>query len=340
MRLADRPYDDAAGDFERIWRFLVRDHQDRGGRFRWTIGRFADWKYNLATPRKYVPTFLADTCHLWFDGVGELAAWAIDENVDHDAFAFTKRGYGFLFGSVVDWIEAEWRTYARPCPGDEAHGELVIHLAAADEDEARQLRARGWLDIGRTSTSRRYDVAGLAHPQIALPDGFRLVTMAEDPNWASKERLHHNAWHHDEPVTALDLDLFAYSRTAPTYDPTLDISVVAPDGEHVASCIGFPDHENAFAEIERVCTRSDHRRRGLAAAAIQGCLDALDHAGIATAALTGYGDEAVRLYGKLDAIDTWEWHAWRRIVPLPAARVAVSVVAHAPSPSSATSRRR
>jgi GNAT superfamily N-acetyltransferase len=220
-----------------------------------------------------------------------------------------------MFRSVAEWVEHHWASYARP--SDTGHGELVIHLAADDEAEARQLRARGWLDAGRTSTTRRYDVHALAHRPVALPEGFRLVTMAEDPSWASKQRLHHDAWHHGAPVTDLDLALYAYSRTAPTYDPTLDVSVVAPDGEHVASCLGFPDYANRFAEIERVCTRSDHRRRGLAAAAIQGCLDALDDAGIETASLTGYGDDAVSLYGKLEAIDAWEWHAWRRLVPWP-----------------------
>ena len=314
MTSSDRPYHDAAGDFARIWHFLVRDHADRGGRFRWTVGRFADWKFNLATPRKYVPSFLAETCHLWFDGVGDLVAFAMNENVDHELFVFTRRGHERLFGLVVDWIEAHWAGRAKPCEGS-GYGELVVHLAATDEAETRQLRARGWLDVGRTSTTRRYDVRALAHRPVAVPGGFRLVTMADAPDWASKERLHHNAWHHDEPVTALDLDLYAYSRTAPTYDPTLDIAVVSPDGELVASCLGFPDVENSFAEIERVCTRSDYRRRGLAAAAIQGCLDALDDAGIETASLTGYGEDAVRLYGKLDAIDSWEWHAWRRIVP-------------------------
>jgi hypothetical protein len=312
MSCTDRPYDDAAGDFDRIWRFLVRDHHDRGGRFGWTIGRFADWKFNLATPRKYTPAFLANTAHLWFDDAGELVAFAIDENVDHDVFAFTGRGDESMFGTVINWIEASWATFARPCGDGQA--ELRIHIAADDEDEAAQLGARGWVDAGRTSTTRVYRVAALAHRPITLPEGFHLVTMAEDPNWASKQRLHHNAWHGDEPVTALDLDLYAYSRTAPTYDPTLDVSVVAPDGEHVASCIGFPDRQNAFAEIERVCTHSAYRRRGLAGAAIQGCLDALHRAGILTASLTGYGEDAISLYGKLDAIDAWDWQAWRRIV--------------------------
>ena len=314
MPYRDRPYDDAAGDFDRVRRFLVRDHADRGGRFRWTIGRFADWKFNLATPRKDSPTFVAETAHLWLDDDGgELVAFAIDENVDHDVFAFTKLGHEPLFGTVVGWIEAHWAPFARPC--DAVHGELMLHLAEDDVDEAAYLQAHGWTDAGRTSTTRRYDVAALAGRPVALPAGFRLVTMAQDPNWASKQRLHHNAWHRDAPVTDLDLDRFAYSRTAPTYDPTLDISVVAPNGEHVASCLAFPDVENSYAEIERVCTHSAHRRRGLAMAAIGGCLDALDRAGIATASLTGYGDGAIRLYGKLDAIDTWHWRAWRRIVP-------------------------
>lgn len=64
-----------------------------------------------------------------------------------------------------------------------------------------------------------------------------------------------------DEMTPLDLLAYEYSRESEAYDPHLDISVVAPSGQHVASCVGFVDRANNIAEIERICTHSDHRRR-------------------------------------------------------------------------------
>ncbi len=50
-----------------LWDFLVQDYTDRNGDYSWSVGRLADWKYNLATPRKYAPIFLAKSAHLWLD---------------------------------------------------------------------------------------------------------------------------------------------------------------------------------------------------------------------------------------------------------------------------------
>jgi GNAT superfamily N-acetyltransferase len=327
MRYRDRPYDDDAGDFERLWRFLVKDYGDRGGEFRWTVGRMADWKYNLGRPRKYAPAFLSKSAQLWFDDFGDLVAFAINENLDHEIAVFTKRGYGHLFGHALERSVERWTAWAQPwtpetaspTDGPAPRRELVVYIAESDHLEAAYLQAHGWLDLGRASTTRRFDVAAGAAGGVELPDGFRFVTLAEDPNFASKIRLHHDAWSDGAPVTELSLDLHEYSRTAPTYEPELYISVVAPNGEHVAGCTAFPDYESSYAEIERVCTRSDYRRRGLATAALQGCFRALHEVGLETAYLTGFGDDAVDLYRKLGPVAEWHSHAWRLLIPAPTA---------------------
>jgi hypothetical protein len=191
----------------------------------------------------------------------------------------------------------------------------VIEVRESGLREADVLAAHGWQPLGRRATTRRFDVAAKAREPINLPDGFRLVSMAEDPNFCSKVEIYHDAWHDGEPVTAEDLEVHARCRTAPTYAPELDISVVAPDGEHVAAATGFVDAANSSAEIERVATRTAYRRRGLATAAIGGCLRALDAAGIRHATITGYSEDAIRLYGQLGAIGEWHSAAWQIVIP-------------------------
>lgn len=314
MDYADRPYHEAAGDFGRLWDFLVQDYADRNGDFSWSVGRIADWKYNLGTPRKYSPLFFTKGAHLWLDGGGQVVAFAINENLAEEIAVFAKKDHDHLFGPVLDWAVEHWATYAAGDDPSDPSGHLVIYLNEGEQREAAIVADRGWKDLGRQTTSRRYDVATKAAEPIGLPEGFRVVSMAENPNFASKIRLYHDAWHHDGPVTQLDLDLHEYSRTAPTYDLALDISVVSPAGEHVAACTAFPDYTNDCAEIERVCTRSDFRRRGLAEAAIRACFRAIHAVGLRTAYLTGVAEDAINLYGKLGAIGEWHAHRWQLTV--------------------------
>jgi GNAT superfamily N-acetyltransferase len=322
MNYVDRPYDDAAGDFGRLWDFLVQDYADRNGDYSWSVGRIADWKYNLATPRKYSPIFLAKSAHLWLDASERVVAFAINENLDEEIAVFAKQGHDNLFGPVIDWAVERWASYAASEDPNDPCGQLTVYLDEGEEREAAILAERGWEDLGRQTTSRRYDVAAKAAEPIELPDGFRVVSMADDPNFESKVRLYHDAWHQGSPVTQLDLELHEYCRTAPTYDLALDISVVSPDGEHVAGCTAFPDYVNDYAEIERVATRSDYRRQGLAAAAIRACFRAIHAKGLRTAYLTGVAEGAISLYGKLGAIGEWHSHGWQLVVrrPEPARR--------------------
>lgn len=310
MRFVDRPYDESAGDFGRLWDFLVREHAGRDGRVDWMVGRIADWKYNLATERKLSPLFTSKSAHLWLDHRGELRALAINEDLTDRITVLTQAGFEHAYAMALDWAVDAWSGYAR-------RGRLGITVGAWAEREADVLAARGWQDLGPAGVTRRFDVAARATEPFTLPDGYRLVSMAEDPNFASKLHLHHDAWHPGTPVTPLDLDLFEYCRTAPTYEPELDISIVAPNGDHVAGCTAFPDYVNSNGEIERVCSRSDHRRRGLVEAAIHGCFQALHRAGLRTATLTGDGEPAIRLYGKLGATEEWVWHAWQLVIPAP-----------------------
>ena len=326
MRYVDRAYDESAGDFGRLWDFLVRDYADRDGRVDWMVGRLADWKYNLATERKLSPLFTSKSAHLWLDHRGELRAFAINEDLRHRITVLVQAGFEHAYPMALDWAVDAWSTYASPWNPDAgaasedavaAWRRLVIVAGEWAARETEVLASRGWQDLGLEAVTRRFDVATKAAEPYTIPDGYRLVSMAGDPNIASKVRLHHDAWHPGTPVTALDLDIWEYCLTAPTYDPELDISIVAPDGEHVAGCTAFPDYVNSNSEIERVCSRSDHRRRGLVQAAIHGCFQALDRAGLRTATITGESDAAIDLYGKLGATEEWAWHAWQLVIRAP-----------------------
>jgi ribosomal protein S18 acetylase RimI-like enzyme len=98
-----------------------------------------------------------------------------------------------------------------------------------------------------------------------------------------------------------------YSRQNPAYDPALDFSALTQEGVHVASCVGFIDPACKMAEVEKVCTHSQYRRRGLGEAVIRECFRQLRQRGFDTAYITGYSGEANGLYEKLGPCKLKQW---------------------------------
>jgi ribosomal protein S18 acetylase RimI-like enzyme len=87
---------------------------------------------------------------------------------------------------------------------------------------------------------------------------------------------------------------------------------MAEDGQLVAGCEALLDARNATADIERICTHSDFRRRGLARAVIQAGVDRLREMGFRTAYFTGYSPRAIALYGSLGHVGEMACFEYRR----------------------------
>ena len=128
--------------------------------------------------------------------------------------------------------------------------------------------------------------------------------MRDGEDYFGKAMLYVNAFEGRTEISDYDLLRFEYSRENPAYDPSFDLSVVADDGTHVASCVGFNDPAHSVAEVEKICTHQQYRRRGLAEAVIRECFHRLQRRGIERAYITGYSDEANRLYERLGPC----WH--------------------------------
>jgi hypothetical protein len=76
MQTTHRPFAEAAGDFNRISRFIIAHNAHVRSHSTWCLGRFVDWKYGLWGGKLSMSDFWAENAHLWFDGFGELAGFA------------------------------------------------------------------------------------------------------------------------------------------------------------------------------------------------------------------------------------------------------------------------
>jgi len=297
MNTTHRDYSEAAGDFDRLARFFFEHNQVARSRTTWSIGRLADWKYGLYENKRAFPAFCDHNAHLWFDGYGYLVGFAISESGDPGFAIITLPGYRFLYEEMLAWVLAHWGGR-----GPEWSTEITDQQAA----EAEVLRRHGFA-LAEMFYTRRFDLAGELSPPPPLEEGFAIVDMAAQPDYRAQRILRNNAFHGrnevDEEEVRRQLPFYNYGHQGPLYHPQTDLCVLAPDGRFAAGCEALIDGHNSEADIERVCTHSDFRRRGFARAVIWECLRRLREMGMTSAYIAGYSPAAIALYGSMGAVD-------------------------------------
>jgi GNAT superfamily N-acetyltransferase len=131
--------------------------------------------------------------------------------------------------------------------------------------------------------------------------------MKSHPDYRAQGILRAEAFQGKNALSAEELNhrlkYFNYNHNGPIYHPETDLCVMAEDGRVASGCEALINAHCLEADIERVCTHSDFRKRGFARAVIQECLYRLQEMGLHNAYITGYSLEAVGLYGSLGAVD-------------------------------------
>ena len=104
MKTTHRNYSEECGDFIRLTRFFTAYPANRRTYNTWCLGRLVDWKYALYENKRAFPNFCEENAHIWFDGFGELAGFAISESGDAGFSILTLEGYRFLFEEILEWV--------------------------------------------------------------------------------------------------------------------------------------------------------------------------------------------------------------------------------------------
>ena len=120
-----------------------------------------------------------------------------------------------------------------------------------------------------------------------VPEGFRLRHVAfgeAEP----RARVHRAGW--SDFGSTLSTQTYAEVMAVWPYRPGLDWVVEAPDGELVASALGWLDDVNRSGLLEPVGCAPAYRRRGLARAVNLACLHAMRAAGAVTGHVNPRGD--------------------------------------------------
>jgi GNAT superfamily N-acetyltransferase len=310
MRTTHRNYDEGQGDFNRLARFFQGNDAQVRGCSTWCIGRFVDWKYGLYENKTAVPDFCGSNAHLWFDGFGRLAGFAISENGGPEITILTLAGYRFLFEEMLLWCLDAWGH----------RGPLSIEITARQKLETAVLQQHGFHQAGifyRQTFDLTHPLAG----RLPLEEGFTIVDMAAHPDYRAQRILRMDAFQGlsdpSEEQIQQQLLFYNHSQRGPIYHAPTDLCVMAPDGRFVAGCEALIDAHNASADIERVCTHSAFRRRGFARAVILECLYRLQSIGLQRAYIAGYSEAAVALYASLGSVGQSTFYIYELSAPQP-----------------------
>ena len=128
-----------------------------------------------------------------------------------------------------------------------------------------------------------------------VPDGYRLITMAEYEDTASRSAAHRSAF---TPSRFTD-EVYAVVRKTWPYRADLDCVAVAPDGSVASYTLAWLDEVNRVGELEPVGTHEAHRRKGLGRAVNLFALQRLRDEGATRALVACRSDAAYPIPRKL-----------------------------------------
>jgi GNAT superfamily N-acetyltransferase len=300
MKTTHRDYSEEQGDFRTLAKFFTQHPMDRRLYTTWCLGRLVDWKYGLYRNKRAFANFCEANGHIWFDGFGELAGFVVSEGGDAGLSILTLEGYRFLFEEMLTWAMEAWKERVTP------NSRFSIEITEHQTWEQKILERYGF-HRQDTFFTRRFDLTRELVPRFPLEPGFTILDMATNSDYRAQAVLRANAFQNKSSLTDEEMDerlkYYNYSNNGPLYHPDTNLNVIAPDGRFASGCEALINAPALEADIERVCTHSDFRKRGFARVVIQECLYRLKDMGIHNAYITGYSDAAIALYGSIGAID-------------------------------------
>ena len=212
--------------------------------------------------------------HAWFDkaSVGEIGlredAGRIVGVVTYEmklgeAFFNTHRDCAHLKPEMLSYAEA--------------------HLAATGEDGKRRLKAyvndfdaafeetvvaRGYAQDPGSNRPMSQFVIPAPFPEISVPEGFRLQSLADDNDLHKVDRALHRGFNHPGEPPEEGVEGRRRMQSGPNYRKGLMIVAVAPNGEFVSFAGLWYDATHRVGYVEPVATDPDYRRRGLGRACV------------------------------------------------------------------------
>jgi GNAT superfamily N-acetyltransferase len=208
---------------------------------------------------------------LWLDGDTLVAwAWVVGWRRPRGLSYELRPGHEELLEELVAWAEPE-----------------VTTVRSGDEPSAAVLRRHGF-EHDAAAPWLRWNARPLDEvEEPVVPAGYRLATMAEIGDFASRAAAHRSAF---APSRFTDEVYETVRREAP-WRPELDCVVVDAAGTVAAFALAWLDERNRVGELEPVGVRPEEQRCGLGRAVSLHALRQLRAAGARAALVGSRGDD-------------------------------------------------
>ncbi len=259
MTVTSRPYGSEKGfstDFYRVRDFLVRINDSR---LITPVFPWARWQWAFSLP--FQDEDHLDRITVWEDD-GEIIGLATYEMQLGDAFLVVDPRHGCL---LPEMVAASGERLANDS------GRVRIIVSDRDEPLQEAVYAAGY----RPTDDREWDSRLLvAKTELTtdLAEGYHLVSRADEPDDDLYGETLWRGFNHESEgpfaPTAHDRALYDRLRSDPAYRLEQQILVIAPDGRGAAYCGMWHQPGSHYAVVEPVATAPEHRRKGLARAAI------------------------------------------------------------------------
>ncbi|MDP6821839.1 MAG: GNAT family N-acetyltransferase [Dehalococcoidia bacterium] len=254
MKTSLRAYDHAL-DYERVGQFLVETYRESGKHINWLQAR---WEYMNFHP--FVRVLDLSRIGLWESG-GQIVGAVHPEDPEGGVYFELHPDFGDLRAEMLEYAEAHLAL------DNDGVKRMRVFINDLDEELQGIAADRGYAMDGSAEPMTRFDIADEipAHP---IPDGYRVSNLTLDGDAVKESRLFWRGFNHGDEPPGDGREDREFMRSAPNFDTDLNIVVVAPDGTLASYCGTWMDPVNHVAYVEPVCTDPDHRRLGLASAAV------------------------------------------------------------------------
>ncbi|HEX6888264.1 MAG TPA: GNAT family N-acetyltransferase [Candidatus Nanopelagicales bacterium] len=300
--VTDRPLA-GVDDAHRLRRFLMDTYALAGRPFNWEARRWEGMFWTVSPDRLADPAYGAGA-HVWHTTDGSLVAAAIPDGPG-DLALQVDPDHRWVEDDVLSWAE-------RHLPRCQ-DGERVLDTWAFDWDAERRerLEGRGYVPVSGSFWQLRRRAASQPVGTRPLPRGYTL--RAAGRSWVEAQR-----WVQATNAVfgqATTAEEYATFMRSPSFDPELHVVVEAPDGS-VAAFAGLTvDDANRTAVLEPVGALPQHRRLGLAQAAILEGMRRLAQRPVDWIYVANWGTaDAARLYESVDLAPCAIQAAWRRVL--------------------------
>jgi mycothiol synthase len=212
---------------------------------------------------------------LWFDGSGNLQAWAVLQTPFWFIDYICPPGESALHGEILAWADARAHAILDTPYG---HSCWFINAFSDQAERTQELESAGFAcqaDVGEDSWSKVWmrRPAELPMKEYHIPAGFSVRPLAGQPEVEAYVELHRAVFESKN----MTVEWRARTLQHPSYRPDLDVVIAAPDGRLAAFCIGWLD--GTRGQIEPLGCHADFRGHGLGQAALAEVLRRLQAAG-------------------------------------------------------------